>query len=178
MTRWHSFAWPWLAVAALAGPLAAQTDRGQQIPLTPEQSSVALRTYGIGLLPLDGHFTRFHGLLRYAQGDQTHCSIELDIDAVSLEMATASLDTDVRGPDFLDVVQYPTLIYRGACDGDGVSGQLTMHGVTRPFALALERDAHRLVATGRLVRMDWGMTARPLVGGRTVRVTVTVDHGE
>lgn len=145
-----------------------------QVELTPPQTTVAIRTYGLGLLPLDGHFTGFHGTLRYDPDDHAHCSVALDIDAASLEMGAAPLGAMMRGPGFLDVTQYPKLSYQGTCDADDVSGQLTMHGVRRPFALMLAWAAHDLTATGRLQRADWGMTARPLLGGHTVRIQVTL----
>jgi polyisoprenoid-binding protein YceI len=58
------------------------------------------------------------------------------------------------------------------CEGRAVNGDLTLHGVTRPFALDLDWGANVLTAMGRLRRADWGMTARPLTGGSTVRITV------
>ena len=49
-----------------------------------------------------------------------------------------------------------------------------MHGVTRPFELSLTWSRNAVVAEGRLVRADWGMTSMSVLGGRTVRIRVTV----
>ena len=49
-----------------------------------------------------------------------------------------------------------------------------MHGVTHPFELSLTWSKDAVVAEGRLLRADWGMTAMPILGGRTVRIRVTV----
>jgi polyisoprenoid-binding protein YceI len=98
----------------------------------------------------------------------------LQVDVGSLTMTTASMSEMVLGPDFLDAARYPALAYDGACNAEGLTGQLTMHGVTRPFALTLDRQAGAVTAVGRLPRADWGMTARPLLGGSTVRIEVTV----
>jgi polyisoprenoid-binding protein YceI len=51
---------------------------------------------------------------------------------------------------------------------------LDMHGVKRPFELSLTWSANDVVAEGRLRRADWGMTAMPFIGGRTVRIRVSV----
>ena len=51
---------------------------------------------------------------------------------------------------------------------------LAMHGVTQPFALSLDWNGDGVVAEGRLVRAEWGMTAMSFLGGRTVRIRVTV----
>ena len=93
-------------------------------------------------------------------------------------MGSDAMTATVLGPDFLDGVRYPMLGYAGACGADGMSGQLTMHGVTRPFALTLDWTKDRVTAEGQLQRANWGMTARPLLGGRTVRITVTARLSE
>ena len=48
----------------------------------------------------------------------------------------------VLSPDFFDVARYPTAVYKGSFVFDGgtpvsVSGNLTLHGVTRPVDLKL-----------------------------------------
>jgi polyisoprenoid-binding protein YceI len=142
--------------------------------LTPANAVVAIRTYGMGLLPLDGNFTRFDGKLTYDAGDRRDCRVSLQVDVASLAMTNSAIRDTILGPEFMDAAQFPTLRFTGACQDDGIAGELLMHGVTRPFALSLEHDPTRLTAEGRLRRADWGMTARPLVGGSTVRITVSV----
>ncbi len=145
-----------------------------QIELLPGRSTVAFRAYGLGLLPLDGQFTRFHGWFSYDPGTPSHCSVTLQADVGSLAMTSATVGETVLGPDFLDAARFPVLAYDGACDAEGLTGQLAMHGVTRLFALTLDWEPDAVTAVGRLRRADWGMTARPLLGGFTVRITVTV----
>ena len=77
-------------------------------------------------------------------------------------------------PDFMDAARFPTLTYSGSCQKSGLSGMLGLHGITRPFQLSLAWSPDRVVAEGQLVRADWGMTAMPIVAGRTVRIQVTV----
>ena len=154
--------------------VAAQTPPEATIDLLPNSSKVAFRAYGFGLFPLDGNFTRFQGRFTYDPAAASHCSVTLQADVASLDMTPSTAGETVRGPDFLDAARFPMLAYQGACGPDGLTGQLTMHGVTRPFTLTLDRRADAITAVGRLLRADWGMTARPLLGGSTVRITVTV----
>lgn len=144
------------------------------VELLPGSSTVGIRAYGFGLLPLDGQFTRFHGRFSYDPDAPTRCTVTLQAEVASLAMTPATAGEMVRGPDFLDATRFPMLSYDGACGPEGLVGQLTMHGVTRPFALSLDRRPDAIKAIGRLRRADWGMTARPLLGGSTVRITVTV----
>jgi polyisoprenoid-binding protein YceI len=144
------------------------------IELVPGSSTVGFRAYGLGLLPLDGQYTRFHGRFTYDPSTPARCSVTLQVDVASLAMTPASFGETMLGPDFLDAARFPALAYEGACDADGLTGLLTMHGVTRPFTLTLDRHRNEVTAAGRLRRADWGMTAQPLLGGSTARITVTV----
>jgi polyisoprenoid-binding protein YceI len=135
---------------------------------------VAFRAYGMGLLPIDATFSRFEGALTYDPDNRAACQVELHVQVASLTTDDQSMRNTITGPDFMDAASFPMLVYTGACQGDGLSGTLAMHGVTRPFTLALDWQQGRVVAEGRLVRAEWGMTAMPLMGGRTVRIRVTV----
>jgi len=162
-----------LAILSLAtGP--ARGSPLHEVSLVPGSSTVAIRTYGLGLLPFDGRFARFQGVLRYDGDDHARCSVALRIDAASLAMSSAAMTATVLGTGLLDAAHYPTLAYDGACGPDGIAGTLMMHGVTRPLGLKLDWDGGALTAVGRLRRAEWGMTGLPLVGGSTVRIKVTV----
>lgn len=144
------------------------------VDLLPGRSTVAFRAYGIGLLPLDGQFARFHGRFSYDPDTPTHCSVALQVDVGSLALSPASMGETVTGPDFLDAARFPELDYDGGCATGGMAGRLTMHGVTRPFALTLDWTRDSVVAAGRLRRADWGMTAMPILAGPTVQIEVSV----
>ena len=157
---------PWDGMAADAAPDATTA-------LLPQDSTVTFRAYGLGFLPLDGHFTSFQGRFTAPPGAPAECSVTLQVDVASLAMDSASVGETILGPDFLDAARFPLLSYNGTCGPHGLAGELTMHGVTRPFALTLDRRSNAVIAQGQLRRADWGMTARPLLGGSTVRITVT-----
>jgi len=162
-----------LAVCLL--PLTGSDAAPRRMPLEPPASELAIRAYGMGLLPLDARFDRFTGWLSYDPDNRTFCQVELRAEVASLVADDAIVRGRIIGPEFMDAERFPTLHYSGACHPrDEVHGILEMHGVSRPFALTLEWGAARAVAEGRLLRADWGMTAMPLMGGRTVRIRVSV----
>ncbi|MDR3539111.1 MAG: YceI family protein [Acetobacteraceae bacterium] len=156
-----------VARAASVSPTPAE-----RVALAPPAASVGFRAYGLGLLPLDGNFTRFDGVLTYDPSDHGHCRVELRIDVASLAMSSPVIRNDVLGPDFMDAAQFPTLQFGGICQPAGLVGTLAMHGVSRPFALDLDWERVAVTAQGRLRRAEWGMTAKPFIGGATVRITV------
>jgi polyisoprenoid-binding protein YceI len=82
----------------------------------------------------------------------------------------------IVGPDFMEAARFPELNYTGTCGPTGLTGMLAMHGVTKPFALSVNWNGDGVVAEGRLVRAEWGMTAMSFLGGRTVPIRVTVPR--
>jgi polyisoprenoid-binding protein YceI len=161
------------ALLAFAATDAAAAPR--RMEFGPAASEVEFRGYGLGLMPIDGRVTRFSGWLTYDPDDRTRCQVELKVDVASLATEDPSMHDTVVGRDFLDAATFRSLGYEGSCDARGLGGMLDMHGVKRPFELSLTWSANDVVAEGRLRRADWGMTAMPFIGGRTVRIRVSVQ---
>jgi len=165
---------PLLLCALLACSTTAAQAAPHRITLAPPASEVEFRAYGLGILPIDGHFSRFTGALTYDPDNHTVCQVELAAEVASLATDDPAVRDTVMGPDFMDAGKYPSLKYAGTCHDAGLTGTLDMHGVARQFELSLTWDPEQVVAEGRLTRADWGMTAMAFRGGRTVRIRVTV----
>ena len=156
--------------------LVAIPARADQASLLPPASTVELRSYGFGLLPLDGKFTRFHGWMRYDPANPGACQVVLEIEAGSLAMSNEAIRERSIGPEGMDVARFPDLAFHGACEGKTIIGALTMHGQTHPFTLDYVRSPGAIVATGRLKKTDWGITGSPILGGSTVRIQITTPN--
>ncbi len=163
-----------LCFAFLACTATTAQAAPHQIALAPPATEVDFRAYGLGLLPIDARFTRFTGTLTYDPDDHAACRVELTVDAASLLTQDAPLRDTITGPDFMDAARFPSLNYAGTCQANAIAGTLGMHGVTRPFSLSLAWTHDAVMAEGSLQRAEWGMTAMPILGGRTVRIRVTV----
>jgi polyisoprenoid-binding protein YceI len=164
-----------LAVSLLGGLFSPAEAAPRRIQFSPPESEVAFRAYGLGLLPIDATFSRFDGWLTYDPDDAASCRVELYVQVASLVTGEEPLRSRIVGPEFMDAASFPRLVYTGACEASGLNGLLAMHGVARPLGLTLRWRRDRLVAEGRLERADWGMTAMPLLGGRTVVIRVAVS---
>ena len=120
-----------------------------------------------------GRFTEFEG--RIVIGDTpAQSSVDVTINAASVNSGDDSRDSHLRSPDFLDVEQYPRITFRSTSvevDRDGtakVAGELTVKDVTRPVTLDVAFEGaspdpwggHRLgfTATTEIDREDWGLT--------------------
>lgn len=160
-----------VSVACLSAHARAEDVR---IAIAPPSSEVDFRAYRLGVIPLDGSFREFGGWLSYDPDQHGRCEVHLTINATSVSVPESVMRGMVAGPDFLDVARFPSLTYSGTCDTDGVSGALNMHGVTGAFRLELTWMSDEVQAEGHLLRADWGMTALPLLAGRTIRIRVVI----
>jgi polyisoprenoid-binding protein YceI len=103
-------------------------------------------------------------------------SVEVTMDLASIDFGHEGLNRWARGKEFFETAKYPTAVYRGRLEGfaDGapssVSGELTLHGITRPVALQLDRfkcmphpifkrDWCGADALARFDREDFGLVA-------------------
>jgi len=90
-----------------------------------------------------GRFTDFEGLVEYDEQDPERSSVNVTIQATSVDTGDATRDTHLRTGDFFDAEKFPTLTFRSTkvtkTGGDAfdVTGDLAIRGVTRPVTLAV-----------------------------------------
>jgi polyisoprenoid-binding protein YceI len=158
--------------------LFSASARAEPLALLPPASHVEIRVYGLGMIPMDGTFNRFHGWMRYDPANPKACQVILEIEAASLEMSQSTVRDAIIGPEFMDVARFPKLAFHGGCEGDGVAGSLLLHGESHPFSLDREggRSSKAFIVSGRLRRADWGMTARRFTAGSTIRIRVEIPY--
>jgi len=120
-----------------------------------------------------GRFTDFEGTIVVAD-DPSASSVEVTIQAASVNTNDENRDNHVRNNDFLSVEEFPTLSFRSTKvelkpRGDWkVYGDLTVRGVTRPVVLDVEFEGviqdpwgnQRLgfTASGEIDRNDFGVS--------------------
>src|SRR6185312_8971145 len=78
----------------------------------------------------------------------TQSRVEVSIKAASIDTRSPERDAHLRSPDFLDVERYSEITFRSTriekTDGSHfrISGDLTIHGVTRPIVLETSEEGH------------------------------------
>jgi polyisoprenoid-binding protein YceI len=143
-----------------------------------------------------GRFARWTGTIDLDQGDLTRSSVDVKIDAASIDTQVADRDAHLRSPDFLDVAKYPELSFRSrriekAGDGYRVTGDLTLHGVTREVTLEAEfagtakdpwgNERTAFAAKTSLDRRDYGLTwnaaleAGGVLVGEKVEISIELE---
>lgn len=128
--------------------------------LDPAHSSAEFHVrHFYGLMTVKGHFDRFEGTLNL-DGEPT---IELTIDADSLDTKKAQRDKHLRSADFFDVEAHPQV--RFVSDIDTLDGEkLTVRG--------------QLHAGGATVPLAFDAALQPVDGELEVEAVTQVDHRE
>jgi polyisoprenoid-binding protein YceI len=87
-----------------------------------------------------GEFKNTTGVVKLDDANPANSSVEAIIDATSIHTREDKRDAHLKSADFFDVEKYPKITFKSskvekAGDGYKVSGDLTMHGVTKPVVL-------------------------------------------
>ena len=138
-----------------------------------------------------GRFSRWSGVLRAEDGDEARASVEVVIDASSIDTGVADRDAHLKSPDFLDVAHHPEITFRAgrseklAPERLRVVGDLTIRGVTRPVVLDVEyagrtkdpwgHERAGFAARTSVDRKDFGLTWNQLLEAGGVMVGDRVD---
>ena len=123
--------------------------------------------------------------------DLTKQSIELSIKTDSVESRDAKRDEHLRSPDFFNAAQFPTITFKstkieaGTAGVLAVTGDLTMHGVTKPVtaqvvALGTGTDPWKNVRVGyetkiTVKRSDFDMKFMPDGIGDDIELTIGIE---
>jgi polyisoprenoid-binding protein YceI len=141
-----------------------------------------------------GSFTGVKGSVVYDPDNPAASRVEATIDANTIRTGDDQRDTHLKSPDFLDVAKYPTITFKGtkvekiASDEFKVTGDLTIHGVTKPVVLDLHEVTEETKdpwgntrigasAKGKIKRSEFGLTwnAALETGGVVVGDDVKLD---
>lgn len=92
-----------------------------------------------------GRFNDFAGTINLDEGDLANSSVNVTIQAASIDTRDEGRNGHLKSADFFDVENYPTITFTSTAvkvTGDGefnVTGDLTIRGVTRSVVLKAER---------------------------------------
>lgn len=91
-----------------------------------------------------GRFTRFQGTVQLDEKDLTRGSVNVTIEAASIDTQEPARDKHLRSDDFFAVEKHPTITFKSTGvkaqgpDKLKVEGNLTIRGVTRPVTLDVD----------------------------------------
>lgn len=128
-------------ILALAAPLAlAQTSTWVS---DRNHSEVDFTITHMSISKVHGRFGNVNATIQYNEADVTKSSVQVTIDITTVDTGVAPRDSDLKSPNYFDVANFPTASFTStgvAKNGNKltVTGNLTLHGVTKPVVLDVE----------------------------------------
>jgi polyisoprenoid-binding protein YceI len=161
-------------------------------------SSIQFKIRHLTVANVTGTFNNFKGSATIEGEDPATLKVEVTIEAASVKTGNDKRDEHLKTPEFLDVAKYPTITFvsKKVMKGDPgklkITGDLTLHGVTREITVDLEGPTPEIKdpwgnfrrgasGTGKIDRRDFGITwnksldAGGLVMGNEVTIYVEVE---
>ena len=144
--------------AFFLGLSAAHAAESYQVD--PIHSMIHFRVKHFGVGYIYGRFNEFSGNFNVDDGNLANASFDLQIKAESIDSNNQGRDKHLKNPDFFNTVEFPTINFKSTqvkevdANNVEVTGDLTMHGVTKPVTMKMERIGAGKDPRGSM-RMGW-----------------------
>lgn len=128
-----------LVVAFLSASLFAQTKWNAD----PMHSKLTFSVTHMGISDVDGLFNKFTASAMATKADFSDAVFELSVDVPSINTQVEMRDNHLRSADFFEVETYPSMTFKSTSikkiskDKYKLTGNLTLHGITKPVTMDL-----------------------------------------
>jgi len=172
-----------IVLASLASAFAADYN------VDPVHSSVIFKIKHMNVSNVYGRFNKVSGTIKFDDANLKDSSVSIEVKADSLDTNNEKRDQHAKGPDLLDAAQFATMTFKstGVEKGDGdkyvVSGDFTLHGVTKPIKITMTKIG---AADGKvgfdgeftIKRGDYGIKFMPQALGDDIVLYVGVEAAQ
>jgi polyisoprenoid-binding protein YceI len=157
----------------------------------PVHSSISFMISHVGISNIHGRFNAFSGKITIDQADPSKSSFALSIPIESIDTNNVKRDEHLRAPDYFNAKQFPTMSFQStnvkAVDGGyEVTGDLTLHGVTKPVSFTLKggdkvvefpKKTMRIgfVSALSIRRSDFGVNAELKLLGDEIPILIGIE---
>jgi polyisoprenoid-binding protein YceI len=177
-----------VAILAICGSAARAAD---VYTVDPVHSSISFRISHQGISDIHGRFNDYSGTFTIDRADPSKSSFELSVKVESVDTNNQKRDEHLRAPDYFNVKQFPAMTFKSkkvkpTDDGYEVTGDLTLHGVTKEITLDL-KGGHKeiefpkgskrigVTATPTIDRTQFGMRSEKPGLGDDVNITLGIE---
>lgn len=184
-----------LSALAAEGAKAGATERYE---IDPSHSGVVFGWNHFGFSNPTARFDKIEGSLVLDKTDLAKSSVSVTLPVEGLDTGVAKLDEILKGPDFFNAAQYPTITFRSTRvektgeNGLRISGDLTVHGIAKAVTLdatvnkigifeipgVIKAPAAGFDATTVIKRSDFGITHYLPAVSDEIPVRITLDAKE
>lgn len=179
-----------LALAALLA-LGTSAFAADNFEIDGACSRVTFRVVHLGVSPLYGQLSGVSGRMVLDDADPAKSTLHIVVAMSSLDTFDAKRDAHLEGADFFNVARYPTMTFKSTRVVKkservlNVTGDLTLHGVTRSVSMDFERlgtakDTAGATRTGgeaifTIKRSEFGISSTAGGLGDELRLIVAVE---
>ena len=183
----------WMKLAALAAMTLPVFAAEYKIDTNHTKAAFSVRHLMVS--NVRGEFSKVSGTIEYDEKNPAATKITATIDASTVNTSEPKRDDHLRSPDFFDIAKFPGMSFQSTsakktADGLAVTGDLTIHGVTRQVTLNVDgpspeiKDPYGMLrrgasATAKINRKDFGLVWNKALeaGGVAVgdEVSITID---
>lgn len=182
---------------ALGGALALPSAAARSVwQVDPQHTAAQFAVKHLMISTVRGQFKGVTGNVTWDEQDVAKSAVDISIDATTVDTSEPKRDAHLKSADFFDVVKYPTISFHSkkieplSAGKLKVSGDLTIHGVTREVVLDVEGPTApvkdpwgntrvALSAVAKVNRQDYGVKWNANIDGGGVvvgdEVNITID---
>lgn len=143
------------ALAAILAPALLVPASAADYKVDPVHSSVVFRVKHMNASYAYGRFNAIAGSFAIDAADPARSKFDFTIKTDSIDTANPGRDTHLKNADFFNAKQFPTITFKSKTvasagkDTYEVTGDLTLHGVTKPITVTVEHTG-----TGKDMRQN------------------------
>jgi polyisoprenoid-binding protein YceI len=176
----------------------SQSTKPTQWQIDPAHSAAHFSVRHLMISNVRGEFTKLTGSAQINPADPAKSTVEITIQAASLNTREPQRDEHLRSADFFDVANYPTLTFRSkriealGTENFKLAGDLTIRGVTKEVTFDVEGPTASvkdpwgniragIAASAKINRKDFGVAFNALtetggvVVGDEVKITIEAE---
>jgi polyisoprenoid-binding protein YceI len=181
-----------------AAPAASQSTKPTKWQIDPMHSAAHFSVRHLMISNVRGEFTKLSGSAVINPADSSKSTVEVTIEAASINTREPQRDEHLRSADFFDVANHPTLTFRSErVEAQGpenfkLTGDLTIRGVTKQITFEVEgptapvkdpwgNTRAGITASAKINRKDFGVAFNALtetgalVVGEEVKITIEAE---
>ena len=177
------------AVCGLTGAFSALAPAADY-QIDPAHSFVEFKIQHLGYSWMFGRFDNVSGSFSYDSAKPAASSIQVEVDAKSINTNHAERDKHLRSKDFLEVDKFTTASFKstgfkGSGDKGVLSGVLSFHGVDKPIEVMVDKvgegkdpwGGYRagFVGTYTMTRADFGLNYELGPSSTTAQLTFGIE---
>lgn len=142
--------------------------------IDPAHSRITFRVKHLMISKIDGEFKNFSGVVNFDPNNPANTSVDMCIEAASIDTHVADRDTHLRSGDFFNTEEFPEITFKSTSveitgeETSKLNGDLTIRGKSKPISLDVNMNGIAQSPWGQTVagfsssisinREDWGLT--------------------